>query len=275
MKLLRAEDDVLGACGRQGDLPSAFEGEGLVAQRREEFDDAGAVAAARLDEHRGAEAFEQRAQFGQHHHFVAFDVAFDEVEAFESGEEFAAPAHLGRELRGGGRAAVVDEVLSRAEVARFARRVVGHRDRFVLGAQRVGEYLDVAAAAQVAAQDGEDRGNRLHGIDPARRAGQPGERAGVVAEVGADVDGRVARADELRQVVDVFGGGGVTPDAEPLPEEEQAAHGAQVAFERQGSVEDFMDQCLHVSGGLRSGFSRTASAAVSRRGLSSCSSLLG
>ena len=82
-------------------------------------------------------------------------------------------------------------------------------------------------------------------------------------------------ADELRQVVDVFGGGGVTPDAEPLPEKEQAAHGAQVAFERQGSVEDFMDQCLHVSGGLRSGFSRTASAAVSRRSLSSCSSLLG
>ena len=37
--------------------------------------------------------------------------------------------------------------------ARFARRVVGHRDRFVLGAQRVGEYLDVAAAAEVAAQD--------------------------------------------------------------------------------------------------------------------------
>ena len=39
----------------------------------------------------------------------------DEIEAPEAGEEFAAPAHPGRELRGGGRAAVVHEGLSRAE----------------------------------------------------------------------------------------------------------------------------------------------------------------
>ena len=239
-----SEYDVFGRVGCKGYFSAPVEGEARVAERREERDDLRAVFAAGLDQHRGTEAFEQRAQFVHHHDLVPLDVALDEIEAPEAGEEFAAPAHPGRELRGGGRAAVVHEVLSRAEVARRARRIVGHRNGLVLGAEGVGEDLHVATAAQVAAQHGEDRRHGLHGVDPAHAAGQAGERAGVVAEVGADVDGRVASVHELRQVVDVFRGRGVAPDAEPLPEEEHAAHGAQVSFERQGFIEDFMDQCL-------------------------------
>ena len=64
-------------------------------------------------------------------------------------------------------------------------------------------------------------------------------------EVGADVDGRIARTHQFRQVVDILRGRGITSDAEPLPKKEQPAHGPQIAFERQGPVEYFVDQGLH------------------------------
>lgn len=53
-----------------------------------------------------------------------------------------------------------------------------------------------------------------------------------------------ASVHELRQVVDVFRGRGVAPDAEPLQRKNMRLTGAQVSFERQGFIEDFMDQCL-------------------------------
>ena len=73
------------------------------------------------------------------------------------------------------------------------------------------EYFGVDAAAEVAAQHLADRGHRLHGIDPALGTRQSGDRPGVVAEVGADVDADVARADELRQVVDILRGASRRP----------------------------------------------------------------
>ena len=133
-----SEYDVFGRVGCKGYFAAPVEGEARVAERREERDDLRAVFTAGLDQHRGAEAFEQRAQFVHHHDLVPLDVALDEIEAPEAGEEFAAPAHPGRELRGGGCAAVVHEVLPRAEVARRARRIVGHRNGLVLGAEGVG-----------------------------------------------------------------------------------------------------------------------------------------
>ena len=173
---------------------------------------------------------QQGTHFPHHDDLVTLDVAFDEVEALQFAEQFAAAAHLGRELHVGSAAGVVYEVLPRAEVARLARRVVGHHDGFRLRAQGVGKYFGVGAAAEVAAQRLADRGHRFHGVDLARGACEAGDRAGVVAEVGADVDACVARAYQLRQVVDVLRGRGLASDAQPLPEEEQPAHGAQVAF---------------------------------------------
>ena len=179
------------------------------------------------------------------HHLVPLDVALDEVEPFEPGEKFAAAAHFGSEGRVGLSAAVVHEVLPRAEVARLACRVVAHGYLPGFGAERVGEDLDVAAAAQVALQHAADRLYGLHGVDPPFGTREAGDRPGVVAEVGTDVDAGVAPPDKPAEVVDILRGGGVAADAEPLPDEEHPAYGAQVALERQRAVEDSVYECLH------------------------------
>ena len=138
-------------------------------------------------------------------------------------------------------------MLPRSEVSVFAHRGVAHADRLVLGAEGEGQDVDVAAAADVAAQDLADGGHGLHGVDLPRGTGQTGERAGVVAQIGADVDADVARTDELRQVVDVLRGRRAAADAEPLPEEEEPAYGPQVLLERERAVEDPVDEAFQIS----------------------------
>ena len=55
----------------------------------------------------------------------------------------------------------------------------------------------------------------------------------------------IAGPHELREVVYILRGGGVASDSETLPEEKEAAHDAEIAFERQRVVEDSMDQGFH------------------------------
>lgn len=82
--------------------------------------------------------------------FVTFDVAFDEVDAREVAEQLAAAPHLGGELHVGLGARLHHEILSRAEVAARADGGVAHADFALGGAERIGQDVDVADAAQVA-----------------------------------------------------------------------------------------------------------------------------
>ena len=60
MSMRMSEDDVFGRVGRQRHLAPLFERVARIAHCGEEADDLRTVRAARLDEHRGVEAFEER-----------------------------------------------------------------------------------------------------------------------------------------------------------------------------------------------------------------------
>ena len=163
----------------------------------------------------------------------------------ESGEELAAPPHLGGVLDVGRRAALVHEVAPRAHVARGADRGVAHADGALLGAEGAGEDLHVGEAAQVAAQHLRHGRHGLHGVDAAFGARDAGQGPGVVAEVGADVDRRsrpAARGAAGGRRIPSPRCGGRAP-----AHDRGRTHGSPCAGspERERAVEDFADRTHH------------------------------
>ena len=140
---------------------------------------------------------------------------------------------------------IAHEVSSRAEITRFAGGVVAHGDLFILGSQRAVEDFDVAAAPQVAAQHPANDRDGFDGMDPACGADDFRERTGVIAQIGSDVDRRVAGFRQPGQVIDVFGRRAAPSKPQPVADEKEAAHRPQITFERKRPVEDFVEQRFH------------------------------
>ena len=191
-------------------------------------------------------ALDDGAQFGNHHTLVALDVALDKIDVLQRPEELAAATHLSREAyRPARELALADEVAARAEVTRLGNRVVGHLDGGILLAQSVIHQAHIPPPAHITLQHREDNGHRLNGIDTSLRTHNVGHRASVVAEVCADVDGDVAPAQELRQVVVIFQRPPPSANAESPRKEEQAAHDSEVALKREHPIEQAMQEFSH------------------------------
>ena len=231
--------------GVEGHLAAAVEGESVVSHRAEQPDDCRTVFASGFNQHGGTEPLQQGPHLAHDDEFVALDVALDEIQPRQMGEQLAAAPHFGCEFHVCLAARVVHEILPGTQVTARARRIVAHADGFVLRAE--GERVDfhVAAAAQVAAQHLADRGHGLDRVDASRRTRQPRKRAGVITEVGAEVHADIAFADQLRQVVDVLRSRSETPDSEPLEDEEHPADRPKITFERKQAVEYPMQQTGH------------------------------
>ena len=240
-----AEDDVFFGVGGERNFPPVLERVTLVIQFGEEFDDLRAVFAARFDQYCRAETLQQRAQLVHDDQLIPFDVALDEIEPLQPGEKLAAAPHPGGESDGALSGGIAHEVSSRAEITRFAGGVVAHGDLFILGSQRAVEDFDVAAAPQVAAQHPANDRDGFDGMDPACGADDFRERTGVIAQIGSDVDRRVAGFRQPGQVIDVFGRRAAPSKPQPVADEKEAAHRPQITFERKRPVEDFVEQRFH------------------------------
>ena len=218
----------------------------VVTDRAEQRDDSRTVISPGLDQHGRVMPLEQRTHLGHHDKLVALDIALDQIDPVERREQLAAAPHLSLEFdeRQPSRRLIEHEVLPRAEIAVAVHRRVAHANRPVRVAERAGENLDMAETAQIVPQHAADRLDRLDGPDTSLRPDQRGQRIGVIAKVGPDVDRRIALRHEIFQETGILVGGRAA-DPRAVAEQVHSAQRLQITVQRQSPVHGPADRMSH------------------------------